>query len=186
MLARPEIIAYINKGTLAFDPAVSDDDIAQVSVDLRLGNRFTKFKTLPAYLTFVKMDPSLWNSEDLWEHFEQDEYLLKPGEFVLARTHEIVTMPNDLVGLVEGRSSWARIGVTIHITAPKIDPGFKGSITLEMANFGRIPVVLRAHKDKPAQLMLLQVTTALRDEEMYGTKPTDLFQYQESPLPKKQ
>lgn len=72
-----------------------------------------------------------------------------PGGFVLAQTLERVYTPPDLVGFVEGRSSWARIGVTIHVTAPKIDPGFDATITLEMGNFGKIPVELRAGVDEP-------------------------------------
>jgi len=58
-----------------------------------------------------------------------------------------------LVGLVEGRSSYARVGVTVHVTAPKIDPGFTAPITLEMANFGKVAVELRAGVDIPAQLI---------------------------------
>ena len=55
---------------------------------------------------------------------------------MLAQTLERVVMPNDLMGLVEGRSSWARVGLSVHLTAPKIDPGFDGTITLEIANMG--------------------------------------------------
>ena len=71
----------------------------------------------------IHVDPSLWTSADLWEHQETDTYRLNPGQFVLAQTLERVRIPPDLVGLVEGRSSWARVGVTIHVTAPKIGSG---------------------------------------------------------------
>jgi dCTP deaminase len=86
---------------------------------------------------------------------------------------------------VEGRSSWARVGVTIHVTAPKIDPGFDAPITLEMANFGKVAVELRAGVDKPAQLMLLKVTTPLEPAELYGTGKDDRFQGQTAPIPRK-
>jgi dCTP deaminase len=88
-------------------------------------------------------------------------------------------------GLVEGRSSFARVGVTVHVTAPKIDPGFDANITLEMVNFGRLPVDLRAEIDAPAQLMLLRLSTPLRPENLYGKRPGDTFQNQVEPLPRR-
>jgi deoxycytidine triphosphate deaminase len=75
--------------------------------------------------------------------------------------------------------------VTIHLTAPKIDPGFDGHITLEMANFGVAAVELRAGADKPAQLMLLKLSTPLASGELYGTGERDTFQYQANPVPRK-
>ena len=89
------------------------------------------------------------------------------------------------MGFVEGRSSYARIGVTVHVTAPKIEPGFNGHITLEMANFGKLPVPLRAGIDKPAHLPLVQITTSLEASELYGAEPSDIFQHQNDPIPKK-
>jgi hypothetical protein len=102
---------------------------------------------------------------------------------VLAQTLERVYIPPDLVGLVEGRSTWARVGVSIHVTAPKIDPGFDAQITLEMFNFGKVAVDLRAEVDKPAQLILLRVSTPLREEDLYGRAGHDVFQGQTDPIP---
>ena len=93
-------------------------------------------------------------------------------------------MPDSLMGLIEGRSSYARLGVTVHVTAPKIDPGFIGHITLEMANFGNAPVELRAGIDTPAQLLFAKITTPLEKSDLYGTKPADVFQYQTETIPK--
>ena len=184
-LSRPDLIKYIREGRLRFEPVVPEDRIAQVSVDLLLGRRFTTFKKkLPNYVSSIHMDPSLWSSEDLWKNREADTFLLEPNEFVLAQTLERVCMPNDLIGLVEGRSSYARIGVTVHVTAPKVDPGFQGHITLEMANFGKMPVELRAGIDKPAQFLLAKTTQPLNESELYGTNPSDLFQNQTEPIPK--
>jgi dCTP deaminase len=90
-----------------------------------------------------------------------------------------------VVGLLEGRSSFARVGVTIHVTAPKIDPGFDATITLEMANFGRVAVDLRAEIDRPAQLMLLQLSTPLAEADLYGASPSDVFQGQMDPIPRR-
>jgi dCTP deaminase len=125
----------------------------------------------------------LWDSSDLWNHVEQDQFLLQPNNFVLAQTMEKICIPHDVVGLVEGRSSWARMGITIHVTAPKIDPGFEAQITLEMFNFGKLPINLRAGIDKPAQLMLVRVTTPLQEQDLYGKGKDDRFQGQTSPIP---
>ena len=157
--------------------------VAQVSVDLSLGRKFTTFRDPPAYLPAIHIDHSLWDSADLWEHFEQDVFRLHPGHFVLAQTLEKILIPEDVVGLVEGRSSWARMGVTVHLTAPKIDPGFNAHITLEMFNFGNVAVDLRAAIDRPAQLMLLRLTTPLRTQELYGQGKDDRFQGQTAPIP---
>lgn len=83
-------------------------------------------------------------------------YNLDPGEFVLATTRETVHIPQDLCGEVWGKSSLARLGIQIHITAGLIDPGFTGQITLEIKNQGNYQVWLGAGM-KIAQLVVKQV-----------------------------
>ena len=185
ILSRPDILTFLADGRLRFDPIISRAQVAQVSIDLHLGNKFVICKKPPGYLTAVNIDHSLWDSTDLWEHHQRDTYILEPGKFVLAQTLERVYIPPDLVGLVEGRSSWARMGISVHVTAPKIDPGFDAQITLEMANFGSIPVNLRAGVDQPAQLILLGLSSPVAKDDLYGSKPADAFQGQNAPIPKK-
>ena len=184
-LSQPDIIKCLESGDLAFAPSVPNERIAQVSVDLLLGHRFTILKKKP-YITSIQMDPSIWESEDLWEEQERNDFKLDPGQFVLAQTLERVKIPDSLMGMVEGRSSFARLGIAVHLTAPKIDPGFEGTITLELANFGTIPFTLRAGIDKPVQLLLAKITTQLGEDELYGAGPEDTFQGQETPTPKKE
>ena len=83
----------------------------------------------------------------MWETNEAASFRLEPDGFVLAQTLEYVVMPNDLMGFVEGRSSWARTGISVHLAAPKIDPGFEGTITLEMTNHGQVAVVHETQGD---------------------------------------
>lgn len=185
MLSKPDLIRHLETKRLGIDPAPSEDQIAQVSIDLHLGRKLTRPRREDlGYLPAIHVDPGVWRSSDLWEHVEQDVYRLDPGGFVLANTVERVRIPNDLVGLVEGRSSVARVGITVHVTAPKIDPGFDAHITLEMTNFGRVPVDLRAGIDAPAQLMLLRLSTPLDESQLYGTGPRDHFQHQTDPIPR--
>ena len=184
-LSRPNILEHMRAEELRFDPPIAEDRVAQVSIDLLLGERFTVFKEeFPEHISSIRMAPSLWQSGDLWEDRNGESFVLQPGRFVLAQTLESVHMPNSLMGLIEGRSSYARLGVTVHVTAPKIDPGFIGRITLEMANFGNAPVELRAGIDRPAQLLLAPVTTPLEESDQYGAHPTDVFQYQTSTIPR--
>jgi dCTP deaminase len=185
VLSKPDIERYLKEGKLSFDPEVSTERVAQVSIDLLLGRKFTTFKEPPGFLAAIRIDPSLWNSVDLWNREESDVFRLEPGQFVLAQTLERVRIPNNLVGFVEGRSSFARVGVTIHVTAPKIDPGFIGNITLEMVNFGKVAVELRAAIDLPAQLILMELTSPLEEAQLYGSGSKDLFQNQTEPIPNK-
>jgi dCTP deaminase len=184
VLSNPDLLKYIRGGRIRFDPPIDEARVAQVSVDLTLGRKFTSFKQPPGYLPAIHVDPSLWESADIWDHREQDVYRLEPGQFVLAQTLERVYIPADLVGLVEGRSSYARVGVTVHVTAPKIDPGFDASITLEMANFGKVAVDLRAGVDVPAQLIFLRLSKPVPAADLYGTRKGDRFQHQTDPIPR--
>lgn len=70
-------------------------------------------------------------------------FVLRPGHLVIAQTLERVKLSAWLSGRVEGRSRLARMGVGVHLTAPKIDPGFDSNITLEIFHVGRRPVHLQ-------------------------------------------
>lgn len=187
VLSKPDILAALASGRVRIAPEVAGESIAQVSIDLRLDRKFSRFRPdPPRYLPAIHADPSLWRSADLWEHLEADVFRLEPGKLVLAQTLERVTIGRDLVALVEGRSTFARVGITVHVTAPKIDPGFDGHITLEMANFGTLPVDLRAGIDQPAQLILLPISTSLSDQELYGASAGDVFHGQTTPVPRRE
>lgn len=69
-------------------------------------------------------------------------FILEPGTFVIASTAEKVTLSNSLGARIEGKSSLARFGVPVHLTAPKIDPGWSNKITLEIINLGPFRVYL--------------------------------------------
>lgn len=111
-------------------------------IDLRLGSVFRVFN----HSKTPYLDPN--NPDTLQDvtseiHVKNDEaFTLHPSEFVLAMTQEYVEMPDDLTGRLEGRSSIGRMGIVVHSTAANIECGFRGNITLELANMGRIPVML--------------------------------------------
>lgn len=86
-------------------------------------------------------------------------YLLKPQEFILGSTFEEVTIPHDLVGILEGRSSTGRLGIMLHITAGYIDSGFKGNITLELYNCSPEPFLLE-YGDELCQIVFAKLDQA--------------------------
>jgi dCTP deaminase len=112
------------------------------NLDLRLGNIYRVFN----HSRTPYIDPQ--NSKTIAEITTEivikngESFTLHSGEFILAMTKEYVEMPDDLMGRLEGRSSIGRLGVVVHSTAATVDPGFRGNITLELANMGRIPVLL--------------------------------------------
>lgn len=116
------------------------------SFDLRLGNDFRFFPQQPNQV----LNPFTQDSSAITEHMyiEDDADLtIEPGQFLLAATKERIGLPDNIVARVEGRSSIARLGLLIHITAGFIDPGFgrdePSTITLEICNINTIPIVIR-------------------------------------------
>jgi dCTP deaminase len=120
-----------------FDPSM----IQPASVDIRLGNSFRVFHN-HRIRSIDLADPP----RDLTEHVEIEEggqFVIHPGEFVLGRTAELVEVPDDIVVRIEGKSSVGRLGLVVHATAGFVDPGFRGTLTLETTNFNSVPIVLR-------------------------------------------
>lgn len=99
--------------------------------------------------------------EGYTEVFEmpEDGFVLDPGDFILASTTEIIELPDDITARVEGKSSIGRIGVAVHVTAGYIDPGFKGQVTLEIANLAPWSVRLRPHM-RIAQIAFTRMSAA--------------------------
>ena len=104
------------------------DMINPASINLRLGKTFAVPAKMIDGITLGERLPY-----DKIEIGEMDRYPLKAGGFVLATTKEYVFMPDDAAAFVQGRSSIGRIGLTVQ-NAGFIDPGFHGSITLELVN----------------------------------------------------
>ena len=74
---------------------------------------------------------------------DDKSFFLHPGELALAVTYESVTLPANIVGWLDGRSSLARLGLMVHVTAHRIDPGWSGNIVLEFFNSGKLPLALK-------------------------------------------
>jgi len=142
ILSDKDIKEYLNEKRIVIEPLEDEEQIQPSSVDMRLGDEFKVFKVIRK----PYIDPK--DQEDLDSYMEStvvsegEAFIIHPNEFALATTHEYVKVPDDIVARVEGRSSMGRLGVTMHVTAGYIDPGFEGKITLEISNIGAMPVAL--------------------------------------------
>ena len=97
-------------------------------------------------------------------------------------TYESVKVPTNLIGRVEGRSTYARLGISMHQTAPWIQPGWEGPIILEIMNAGKIAVKLTPLIDRPCQITFFQLTSDVPEKIAYGAKPGDKYQGQTNPF----
>lgn len=144
-----DIKSALNEGRVAVTPRPDDSTITGVTVDLCLGNRFRVFSshTIP----YIDLSRSREEVNKSVEKIMGDEiivpddqtFVLHPGELALGITLESITLPDDLVGWLDGRSSLARLGLMVHVTAHRIDPGWSGNIVLEFFNSGKLPLALR-------------------------------------------
>ena len=143
MLSDRDIRWALQTGELEITPSPLDDTgptIQGCCVDLRLHDVLQEPEESTGDFTvdLETFQPGRFVSRNFKEVSMTDGgYVLSPGQFILGKTAETVKLGNRLSGKIEGRSRFARLGIGVHLTAPKIDPGFHGPITLEIFNVGR-------------------------------------------------
>ena len=148
------------------------------SIDVRLDRFFRVFDNTK----YTHIDPAQ-QQDELTSLVEKGEeaFVLHPSEFVLGSTYERVSLPDDLAGRLEGKSSLGRLGLLTHSTAGFIDPGFIGHITLELSNMANLPITLWPGM-KIGQLCLFRLTAPA--EHPYGTTAAgSRYQDQRGPTP---
>jgi dCTP deaminase len=147
-----EIQIALDRELLTIDPRPSEEAYSSTTVDLTLDENLSEYLDPTAGIESV-VDPT----QDGYDHEEalsrltrlvrigNEGYLLRPNKLVLAWTAEYVALPIHarVAARVEGKSSLARLGIGVHITAPIIHAGFKGQIRLEMVNQGSVPIRLK-------------------------------------------
>lgn len=163
LLSDRDIRAEITAGRVAVEP-FAESMVQPSSVDVRLDRFFRVFENHK----YSVIDPSIEQSELTREVVVEpnEHFILHPGEFVLASTYEIITLPDDIAGRLEGKSSLGRLGLLTHSTAGFIDPGFSGHITLELSNVANLPVKLFPGM-KIGQLCLIKLSSPA--EHPYGS-----------------
>jgi dCTP deaminase len=163
LLSDRDIRAQIESKRVGVEP-FADSMIQPSSVDVRLDKFFRVFENHK----YEVIDPALEQPELTREIIAEDgeAFILHPGEFVLASTYEVITLPDDIAGRLEGKSSLGRLGLLTHSTAGFIDPGFSGHITLELSNVANLPVKLYPGM-KIGQLCLIKLSSPA--EHPYGS-----------------
>ncbi|MBA6383032.1 dCTP deaminase [Colwellia sp. BRX10-9] len=148
-LSDKDIETSLERGEIIITPAPDSSMISGVSVDIRLGNEFRVFQDHTA--PYIDLSGPKAEMQKAMDSVMSDEiviadgeaFFLHPGELALAVTYESVTLPDNIVGWLDGRSSLARLGLMVHVTAHRIDPGWSGQIVLEFYNSGKLPLALR-------------------------------------------
>jgi dCTP deaminase len=141
VLSDRTIRRLVDSGRLVVDPW--DPEMVQpASVDLRLGDSFRVFHNHRVTAIDLREPPTNLTEEVVVP--EGEPFAIHPGEFVLGRTLEYVEIPDDVVARIEGKSSLGRLGLIVHATAGFVDPGFRGTLTLEITNLTRVPIKLYA------------------------------------------
>src|SRR5438067_8994244 len=141
VLSDGTILELVEEGRIRIDPW--DPRLVQpASVDLRLGDSFRVFHNHRASAIDLREPPANLTEE---VRIEPDEpFVIHPGEFCLGSTQERVELPDDVVARIEGKSWIGRLGLIVHATAGFCDPGWKGTLTLELNNLTRVPIKLYA------------------------------------------
>jgi len=178
VLSDRTIARLIGEGRIGIDPY--DTALLQPSsVDVRVDRYLRVFHNARYPYIDVKLP-----QEELTEEVAIDDdrpFILHPGEFVLGSTLERVTLPDDLVERLEGKSSLGRLGLLIHSTAGFIDPGWDGHVTLELSNVANLPITIY-HAMKIGQISFMQLSEPTSTP--YGTTSLgSKYQGQRGPTP---
>ena len=178
LLSDRDIRSEIDAGRVKIDPY--DPDLVQPSsIDVRLDRFFRVFENHK----YPHIDPAV-EQPDLTRLVEVDPeevFILHPGEFVLASTYEVLSLPNDIASRLEGKSSLGRLGLLTHSTAGFIDPGFSGHVTLELSNMATLPIKLYPGM-KVGQLCMFRLSSPAEHSygsSIYGSR----YQGQRGPTP---
>jgi len=180
LLSDRDIKSEIDKGRVVLEP-YDVNMIQPSSVDVRLDRLFRTFENHK----YAHIDPAE-NQPELTREVAvegQDPFILHPGEFVLGSTFEVITLPDDIAGRLEGKSSLGRLGLLTHSTAGFIDPGFSGHVTLELSNVATLPIKLWPGM-KIGQLCLFRLESPAEHpygSAVYGSR----YQGQRGPTPSK-
>jgi dCTP deaminase len=180
LLSDRDIKSEIDKGRVVLEP-YDVNMIQPSSVDVRLDRLFRTFENHK----YAHIDPAE-NQPELTREVAvegNDPFILHPGEFVLGSTYEVISLPDDIAGRLEGKSSLGRLGLLTHSTAGFIDPGFSGHVTLELSNVATLPIKLWPGM-KIGQLCLFRLESPAEHpygSAVYGSR----YQGQRGPTPSK-
>jgi dCTP deaminase len=163
VLSDRTIRRLLDEGRIGIEP-YEEELLQPSSVDVRVDRLFRVFRN--SRYPFIDVKQEMEELTELVQVDSEEAFILHPGEFVLGSTLERITLPDDLVARLEGKSSLGRLGLLIHSTAGFIDPGWDGHVTLELSNVANLPITIY-YGMKIGQLSFVQLTEAA--ESPYGT-----------------
>jgi dCTP deaminase len=163
VLSDRTIRRLLGEGRIGIEP-YEEELLQPSSVDVRVDKLFRVFRN--SRYPFIDVKQEMEELTELVEVEPDEAFILHPGEFVLGSTLERITLPDDLVARLEGKSSLGRLGLLIHSTAGFIDPGWDGHVTLELSNVANLPITIY-YGMKIGQLSFVQLSEPA--EHPYGT-----------------
>jgi dCTP deaminase len=163
VLSDRTIRRLLDEGRIGIEP-YAEELLQPSSVDVRVDRLFRVFRN--SRYPFIDVKQEMEELTELVEIESEEAFILHPGEFVLGSTLERITLPDDLVARLEGKSSLGRLGLLIHSTAGFIDPGWDGHVTLELSNVANLPITIY-YGMKIGQLSFVQLTEPA--EHPYGS-----------------
>jgi dCTP deaminase len=163
VLSDRTIRRLLDEGRIGIEP-YEEELLQPSSVDVRVDRLFRVFRN--SRYPFIDVKQEMEELTELVEVDSEEAFILHPGEFVLGSTLERITLPDDLVARLEGKSSLGRLGLLIHSTAGFIDPGWDGHVTLELSNVANLPITIY-YGMKIGQLSFVQLSEPA--EHPYGT-----------------
>lgn len=178
VLADRTIRRLLEEGRIGIDP-YEEELLQPSSVDVRVDRLFRVFRN--SRYPFIDVKQPMEELTELVEIDEDEPFILHPGEFVLGSTLERLSLPDDLVARLEGKSSLGRLGLLIHSTAGFIDPGWDGHVTLELSNVANLPITIY-YGMKIGQVSFVQLSEPA--ESPYGAGALgSKYQGQSGPTP---
>ena len=143
ILSDRDIRKALDEGRIVLEPPVDlNVHLGSCSIDCRLGNTFMVFEHSRHSFIDPRHPQSIGEAMRTIEVADGEAFIMQAGDFALASTMESLELPDDLVARLEGRSSIARLGITVHSTAAVFEPGWRGTATMELSNLGRMAVAL--------------------------------------------
>jgi len=149
ILTKKEILSEMQSGRIRISP-FNKKHIGAASIDLTLSNEFRLFTQEHS----LRLSEAT-SAEKITKGKKLKSITLEPGDFVLGKTQEKITLPEDICGLLSGRSRFARIGLVIDVTAFFIHPGISNRQVFEIKNLSHNRITLTQGL-RIAQLILVR------------------------------
>lgn len=174
ILSGVDIERALKTKLIVIEPTLAGDAIDSSALDLRIGEPFYTWKkdlvSQSGVAVTINLDSFKYQSlagpylEEVKKE-SNGQYIIHPNQFYLSATHESVNLPikSRLAARVEGKSSLARLGLVIHMTAPTIHCGFNGVITLEIFNYGPFPLCVTPGKTRVCQLIIEKLSSTPKE-----------------------